>query len=40
MSDANISDVWQQAEDNHRRYSDTGDHESDIRFLALGMTSA
>ena len=30
-------DVWQQAHDNHQRYSQTGDDESDIRFLALGL---
>lgn len=36
--EACIADVWRQAEDNHRRYSDMGDHESEIRFLALGLT--
>lgn len=30
--------VWCQARENHERYSATGDHESDIRFLALGLT--
>jgi len=33
-----ISGVWQQARDNHERYSATGDAESDIRFLTLGLT--
>jgi len=34
---SDIAAVWTQAEDNHRRYSDTGDRESDIRFLTLGL---
>lgn len=37
-SSGSIVDVWKQAEDNHRRYSDTGDRENDIRFLTLGLT--
>jgi NTP pyrophosphatase (non-canonical NTP hydrolase) len=32
-----LRDVWQQARENHRTYSDTGDKESDIRFLTLGL---
>lgn len=35
---ADISGVWQQAENNHRIYSDTGDKERDIQFLTLGLT--
>lgn len=35
---SDISGVWKQAQDNHRRYSDTGDLENDIRFLTLGLT--
>lgn len=35
---AGITAVWAQAEENHRRYSDTGDQEGDIRFLTLGLT--
>lgn len=30
--------VWEQADRNHRAYSDMGDVETDIRFLALGLT--
>lgn len=30
--------VWQQARDNHERYSATGSHEDDIRFMTLGMS--
>lgn len=35
---ADISGVWAQARRNHRAYSDTGNREDDIRFLALGLT--
>lgn len=34
---ADISGVWEQAEFNHRRYSDTGGQEGDIHFLTLGL---
>jgi NTP pyrophosphatase (non-canonical NTP hydrolase) len=33
-----FANVWQQAVENHERHSQTGDDESDIRFLALGLT--
>ncbi len=33
-----LASVWEQARDNHRQHSDTGDRESDIRFLTLGLT--
>lgn len=32
-----LDDVWLQAVRNHADHSDTGDTESDIRFLALGL---
>jgi NTP pyrophosphatase (non-canonical NTP hydrolase) len=38
VMEENIADVWRQADENHRRYSDTGDRENDIRFLTLGLT--
>jgi NTP pyrophosphatase (non-canonical NTP hydrolase) len=34
---ATLDSVWLQAEQNHRIYSDTGDHERDIQFLTLGL---
>lgn len=34
---ASLGSVWLQAEQNHRLYSDTGDHERDIQFLTLGL---
>lgn len=33
-----LASVWQQARENHKRYSATGSHEDDIRFLTLGLT--
>ena len=36
LGDALFS-VWQQARQNHERYSATGSLEDDIRFLALGL---
>lgn len=35
---ASLLSVWAQARENHERFSATGDAESDIRFLALGLT--
>lgn len=32
-----LAQVWQQARENHERYSATGDTEQDIRFFALGL---
>ena len=32
-----IADIWEQARSNHERYSATGDAESDLRFLTLGL---
>lgn len=32
-----LTDVWQQARENHERYSATDSRESDIRFFALGL---
>lgn len=34
---AALLSVWFQARENHQRYSVTGDDESDLRFLTLGM---
>lgn len=36
--DRGLASVWAQAERSHADYSGTGDHESDIRFLTLGLT--
>lgn len=37
MSLSTFGSVWVQARSNHNRYSHTGDDESDIRFLTLGV---
>lgn len=34
---ATLESVWQQARENHKGYSATGDKEHDIRFFALGL---
>lgn len=38
MLGALLLSVWKCAIDNHERYSNTGDSERDIQFLALGLT--
>jgi NTP pyrophosphatase (non-canonical NTP hydrolase) len=35
--EVSLSDVWQQARENHEMYSKTGSAEEDIRFFALGL---
>lgn len=37
MREAELSDVWKQAQENHERYSATHSDEGDIRFFGLGL---
>jgi hypothetical protein len=37
MHNTDLADIWEQARENHERYSATGDPEQDLRFLTLGL---